>query len=68
MIQCWEFQPEMRPTFSSIVELLSSLLEAAADYMETGPNNHKSTQSSDEYTLGALILENTDVLEVVIEK
>ena len=70
MIQCWEFEPEMRPTFSNIVELLSSLLEAAADYMETDPSSRKSTECSDESTLGALILENTNnnFLEVVIEK
>ena len=68
MIQCWEFEPEMRPTFSSIVECLSSLLEAAADYMETDPNKCNSTESGDESIISAMILENINVIEVVIEK
>lgn len=34
MLQCWKFEPERRPTFSSIVDTLSHLLEALVDYMD----------------------------------
>lgn len=34
MLQCWELEPEMRPTFSSIVETLSLFLETMVDYMD----------------------------------
>ena len=36
MLQCWESQPENRPTFSSIVSSLSQSLEAMAGYMDIG--------------------------------
>ena len=34
MLQCWELMPEMRPTFSSIVDSLSHFLETMVEYME----------------------------------
>ena len=34
MLQCWELETEMRPTFSSIVETLSLILETMVDYMD----------------------------------
>ena len=36
MLQCWDSQPENRPTFSNIVGSLSQPLEAMADYLEIG--------------------------------
>ena len=57
MLQCWERDPEMRPTFSSIVELLSSSLETIANYMETGPST-----IGDNHISGATILENNNCL------
>ena len=34
MLQCWELEPEMRPTFTSIVGTLSHFLETMVDYMD----------------------------------
>lgn len=34
MLQCWEIEPENRPTFSIIVDTLSHSLEAMVDYMD----------------------------------
>ena len=34
MLQCWDCQPENRPTFSNIVSLLSQSLEAMAGYID----------------------------------
>ena len=36
MLECWEFKPDMRPTFSAIVESLSLLLETMVGYMDVG--------------------------------
>ena len=36
MLECWEYEPEMRPTFASIVESLSLLLETMVGYMDIG--------------------------------
>ena len=34
MLQCWEFAPKNRQTFSNLVQSLSQSLEAMADYMD----------------------------------
>ena len=34
MLQCWDLEPQSRPSFSEIVVLLSQSLEAMADYLD----------------------------------
>ena len=34
MLQCWELDPERRPPFFNLVELLSNYLESIADYVD----------------------------------
>ena len=46
MLQCWEINPDQRPTFTDVVDLLSQSLEVMADYMDL----HNSTFSTDEVT------------------
>ena len=36
MLKCWELSSEMRPTFSLLVQSLSSFLEGMADYVDIG--------------------------------
>ena len=36
MLQCWELEPQERPTFAAIVESLSHFLETMVDYMDIG--------------------------------
>ena len=36
MLQCWDPEPQSRPTFSDIVATLSQSLEAMADYLDIG--------------------------------
>ena len=36
MLQCWDTEPQSRPTFSEIVVSLSQSLEAMADYLDIG--------------------------------
>ena len=36
MLQCWEFEPQERPTFAAIVESLCHFLETMVDYMDIG--------------------------------
>ena len=46
MLQCWESEPERRPTFSSIVDTLSRFLEAMVDYMDIGTFASKSDETT----------------------
>ena len=34
MLQCWELEPEKRPSFSSLVKSLSKFLESIAGYVD----------------------------------
>ena len=36
MLNCWELEAEMRPTFSSLVHSLSTFLETMVDYVDIG--------------------------------
>ena len=42
MLQCWEFEPKMRPTFSSIVDTLSHFLEGMVEYMDISAFAYRS--------------------------
>ena len=45
MLQCWEYDVETRPSFSSLVESLSKYLEAVADYMDFGSESLEATDT-----------------------
>ena len=49
MLQRWEINPDQRPTFTDIVDLLSQSLEVMADYMDL-QNNTGKPFSTDEVT------------------
>ena len=49
MQQCWEMEPDKRPSFSTLVNTLSKSLEKQAGYLRVGAfttgNNHDSDNS-----------------------
>ena len=54
MVQkCWELKPEKRPTFSDLVPLVSSFLEANAGYLSFCDNTipKMSTTNADAVTM-----------------
>ena len=51
MLQCWDIQPENRPTFSNIVSPLSQSLEAMAGYMDIGAFGETIKQPKEVYML-----------------
>ena len=57
MIRCWEFEPDGRPSFASLVDTLSWYLEAMADYMDLGSSTSKSLE-------GKETVVNTGILEL----
>ena len=57
MLQCWEYKPEMRPTFSGMVETLSHFLESVAEYMELSVDPGSDATK-------AIVLQNSNLIEV----
>ena len=57
MIRCWEFEPDGRPSFASLVDTLSWYLEAMADYMDLGSSTSKSLEGNETVV-------NTGILEL----
>lgn len=74
MLQCWETDPDHRPTFTALVDVLSQSLEVMANYMDL-QNNTGKPYSTDEVTSivnaeeqepshSVIIMENTAVTEL----
>ena len=36
MLQCWEMEPDSRPSFSDLVKTISTSLEEMSDYLHVG--------------------------------
>ena len=53
MMQCWEFDPANRPSFSALVDSLSWQLEVTAEYMDIGNNLSKSTAKKGDHCVDA---------------
>ena len=47
MMRCWEFEPDGRPSFASLVDTLSWYLEAMASYMDLGSSISKSLEGNE---------------------
>ena len=47
MLQCWDPEPQSRPTFSDIVASLSQSLEAMADYLDINAFGNKAEYNED---------------------
>ena len=46
MLQCWEPATVLRPSFSNLVESISTLLESFADYMDISTFEMKLTNAN----------------------
>ena len=59
MLQCWEINPERRPSFSNLVDSLSNYLESLADYVDFGSKSLEAmhTKSVELPVLNAAFLE-----------
>lgn len=47
-MSCWEYEPNDRPLFSSLVDSLSLYLETMAEYMDIGGSRLKSASRAKE--------------------
>ena len=47
MMQCWQIQPDDRPSFSQLLTFLSSQLVVVADYMDFNDQEHARHRESD---------------------
>ena len=45
MLQCWSSEPDRRPSFSNLVDLLSQFLEGMAGYLDIGAFHSRCTNS-----------------------
>ena len=45
MMSCWEYEPDERPSFSTLVDSLSQYLETMAEYMDVGGSLSKSLKA-----------------------
>ena len=73
MLQCWDPEPQSRPTFSDIVASLSQSLEAMADYLDInafGNNKVKHDQGVDQASEPEKedTQEKTDERQVLVEE
>jgi hypothetical protein len=60
MLQCWEFEPERRPSFSSIVDTLSHFLEAMVDYMDISTFVSRRDDESTSHDMMMTVFKNND--------
>ncbi len=56
LLQCWRKDPEERPLFKDLVQLLSTMLEQIAGYVDLSIlSSHRHTSvSSGDYVIGSL--------------
>ena len=47
MMNCWEYEPDKRPSFSSLVVSLSQYLESMAEYMDVGTSLSKALETNE---------------------
>lgn len=48
MLQCWDLQPDNRPTFGDIINWLETILQSSAEYLEL---SHQDTVNNATYLI-----------------